>query len=164
LELQTAADEDRAVALCWLLHLTGDVHQPLHCTSLFTEKQFPDGDLGGNAIGFRFGPDKLPRRLHTFWDRLLGVTTGGEIAEIKDTPENAEEAYKLASLKARAVMKEYARSGLDELKTCRQFKDWAAESHKLAKTVAYADGKVADIAVRVPAFPNPVPDTVPVEP
>src|SRR5262249_11163236 len=54
LRLRTAADDDRAVALCWLLHLTGDVHQPLHCASLFTDK-FPEGDFGGNAIGFRFG-------------------------------------------------------------------------------------------------------------
>src|SRR5262249_39726959 len=46
----------------------------------------------------------------------------------------------------------------------RGFQGWAAESHELAKTVAYADGKVAELAVRVPAFPSPVPDTVPAEP
>jgi hypothetical protein len=164
LELRTAADEDRAVALCWLLHLTGDVHQPLHCASLFTEKLFPQGDLGGNAIGFQFGPRKVPGRLHTFWDGLLGVTSGAELAEIKDTVQHAEEAYKLASLKAQALTKACGRGGLAELKTGRQFKDWAAESHEMAKTVAYADGKIAELAVRVPAFPSPVPDTVPEEP
>jgi len=164
IELGTAADEDKAVALCWLLHMTGDVHQPLHCASLFTEKLLPRGDLGGNAIGFLFGPKKVPGRLHTFWDGLLGVTSGGELAEINDTAAHAEEAYKLASLKAGALTEAYARGGLDELKTGREFKDWAAESHELAKTVAYADGKVAELAVLVPAFPNPVPDTVPEEP
>jgi hypothetical protein len=164
LGLKTAADDDRAVALCWLLHLTGDIHQPLHCASLFTEKLLPQGDLGGNAIGFRFGPKKVPERLHTYWDGLLGVTSGAEIAEIKDTAEHAEEAYKLASLKARGVTEAYPREKLDELKTGREFKDWAAESHELAEKVAYADGKIAEIAVRVPAFPNPVPDTVPEEP
>jgi hypothetical protein len=164
LRLPTAADDDRAVALCWLLHMTGDIHQPLHCASLFTQKLFPSGDLGGNAIGFRFGPKKEPHRLHTFWDGLLGVTSQGELGEIKDTPEYAEEAYKLASLKAQALTRALPRSGLDELKKRREFKDWAAESHELARKVAYADGKVAELAVKVPAFPEPVPATVPEEP
>jgi hypothetical protein len=164
LGLPTAADDDRAVALCWLLHMTGDIHQPLHCASLFTEKLLPKGDFGGNAIGFRFGPKKAPQRLHTFWDGLLGVTSDGELGEIKDTPEHAEEAYKLASLKAQALTKALSRNGVDELKTRREFKDWAAESHELARKVAYADGKVAALAVKVPAFPKPVPATVPEEP
>jgi hypothetical protein len=164
LGLRTAADEDRAVSLCWLLHLTGDIHQPLHCASLFTEKLFPQGDAGGNAIGLRFGPQKVPQRLHTFWDGLLGVTSGAELAEIKDTPEHAKEAYELACRKAAAVTKAHPRGGLDELKSGRQFKDWGAESLDLAKTAAYADGKVAEIAVRVAPFPAAVPDTVPEEP
>jgi hypothetical protein len=164
LRLQTAADDDRAVALCWLLHMTGDIHQPLHCASLFTEKLLPTGDLGGNAIGFRFGPKKEPQRLHTFWDGLLGVTSDGELGEIKDTAEHAEQAYKLASLKAQALTRAYPRSRFDKLKTHREFKDWAAESHELARTVAYANGKVAELAVKVKPFPEEVPATVPEEP
>lgn len=164
LGLRTAADEDRAAALCWLLHLTGDIHQPLHCASLFTAKRFPKGDYGGNAIGLRFGPRKVPERLHTYWDGLLGVTSAGILAEIKDTPEHAEEAYKLACLKAASLTRAHKRDGLEELKTARSFKDWADESHELAKKVAYADGKIAEIAVRAPAFPKPVPDTAPEEP
>jgi len=39
-------DESRAVALCWLFHLVGDVHQPLHATGLFTTA-YPEGDKGG---------------------------------------------------------------------------------------------------------------------
>jgi hypothetical protein len=163
LHLSTAADDDRAVALAWLLHLTGDVHQPLHCAGLFSER-FPQGDFGGNAIGFRFGPKMLPERLHTFWDGLLGVTSEGELGEIRDTATHAEEAYKLASLKAKAVAAAHPRVTLDELKASRDFKDWSAESHDLAEKVAYADGKIADLAVRVPPFPQPVPATVPPEP
>lgn len=164
LDLKTAADEDRAVALCWLVHLTGDIHQPLHCATLFTEGEFSRGDFGGNAIGFRFGPKKVPERLHTFWDGRLGVTSGAELAEIKDTAAHAEEAYKLASLKAREVAKTHPRGTLGELKTGREFKDWAAESHELAERVGYADGKLAELAVRVPGYPAPVPATVPEEP
>jgi hypothetical protein len=164
LELRTVADDDRAVAQCWLLHLAGDVHQPLHCGTLYIEDRFPRGDFGGNAIGFRFGENKVPERLHTFWDGLLGVTTGKEIGEIEDSPKYTEEAYRLASLKAAAVIKAYPRADLKELTTGRDFKDWADESFELAGKVAYADGKIAEIAVAVPPFPQPVPPTVPEEP
>jgi len=34
---KSASAEDRAVALSWLIHFVGDIHQPLHCASLFTE-------------------------------------------------------------------------------------------------------------------------------
>ncbi len=30
-----ASAEERAVSLSWFIHLIGDIHQPLHCCSLF---------------------------------------------------------------------------------------------------------------------------------
>src|SRR5262244_3450674 len=36
----TAQEATRAVALCWVFHLIGDVHQPFHIVALFT-RQFP---------------------------------------------------------------------------------------------------------------------------
>jgi hypothetical protein len=61
------SDEQRAVALCWVLHLIGDLHQPLHTSALFSKGRFPAGDRGGNLI-------KLVRggSLHSRWDSLLG--------------------------------------------------------------------------------------------
>ena len=38
--------EERAVAMCWVFHLIGDAHQPLHVTQLYST-QFPKGDRGG---------------------------------------------------------------------------------------------------------------------
>ena len=55
--------------LPWLVHLTGDVHQPLHCTSRFTKSQ-PMGDQGGNLVYINPG-----RNLHAFWDDLAGSDT-----------------------------------------------------------------------------------------
>ncbi len=48
----TEADaKARAVAVCWMLHLIGDVHQPLHTTKLVTERfPEPEGDRGGYQI------------------------------------------------------------------------------------------------------------------
>jgi hypothetical protein len=45
--LRTGSDPARrAVALAWLFHLIGDIHQPLHAVQLFT-REYPNGDRGG---------------------------------------------------------------------------------------------------------------------
>lgn len=57
--------EERAVALCWVLHLIGDMHQPLHTGALVSPGLYPDGDRGGN--------DTLVNdsNLHAVWDNAL---------------------------------------------------------------------------------------------
>ena len=59
---------ERAIALCWIGHLVGDAHQPLHAGALYCE-QFPkkDGDRGGNLI-----ETVQSKNLHAVWDQLLG--------------------------------------------------------------------------------------------
>lgn len=61
-ETDTAA---RALALCWLLHLIGDIHQPLHTGGLLSSSLFADSDRGGNAVRVDNS------NLHTVWDRAL---------------------------------------------------------------------------------------------
>jgi S1/P1 Nuclease len=41
--------EPKAIALAWLFHLVGDIHQPLHTAQLFTF-EYPKGDRGGNEL------------------------------------------------------------------------------------------------------------------
>src|ERR1700733_8864378 len=68
-----AADTDageRAIALCWVEHLVGDIHQPLHAGEAFTEKH-PTGDLGGNALAVNTPSGVY--NLHSVWDELLGT-------------------------------------------------------------------------------------------
>ena len=60
-----AEPAQRAVALCWVLHLIGDIHQPLHSGSLYSAELFATGDRGGNAI--RVGESNL----HSVWDRAM---------------------------------------------------------------------------------------------
>ena len=67
----TAADPElRAAYLSYLIHLVGDMHQPLHCCSLFTTA-YPEGDRGGND--FYVKRDGEGVRLHGIWDGLLGT-------------------------------------------------------------------------------------------
>jgi hypothetical protein len=65
-------DPLKSYDLVWLLHLVGDVHQPLHCTSRFTHGQ-PNGDDGGNGVTIRDG--SVTKKLHAFWDGLLGTSS-----------------------------------------------------------------------------------------
>jgi hypothetical protein len=63
----------QAYDLAWLIHLTGDVHQPLHATSRFTSKHgAPEGDRGGNLFKITV-PGSSINNLHSFWDDLLGT-------------------------------------------------------------------------------------------
>ena len=64
----TASEREKAVALCWIFHLAGDLHQPLHNVALFSKRFLPNGDRGGNSIDV-FWEEGL-RNLHAVWDGL----------------------------------------------------------------------------------------------
>src|SRR5262245_15058368 len=55
--------ERRAIALAWLFHLVGDIHQPLHMAQLFTV-DYPKGDRGGNEICVKVTQATQPMDLH----------------------------------------------------------------------------------------------------
>jgi len=61
-------DELKSYDLVWLLHLIGDIHQPLHAVARVTQSH-PKGDAGGNLVKL-FG-DAAPN-LHSYWDDLPG--------------------------------------------------------------------------------------------
>ena len=68
-----SSPEVRAVYLSWLIHLVGDVHQPLHCSTLVNvEYPAPIGDKGGNNFYVR--PAEAALNLHSIWDNALGAT------------------------------------------------------------------------------------------
>jgi nuclease S1 len=99
---------DRAEALKWVVHLVGDLHQPLHVG----ERE----DRGGNDMpvlwqGFR-------TNLHSVWDgRILG-SAGLD-----------EEAY-WARLREHLVSAEFSWSAGGPV-------DWAAESHAMSRDHVY---------------------------
>ncbi|HRI88471.1 MAG TPA: S1/P1 nuclease, partial [Candidatus Hydrogenedentes bacterium] len=117
-------DADRAIALAWLLHLIGDLHQPLHTSSYFTV-QFPQGDRGGTQFFIRAAPDRSVISLHTFWDDLI----------------LGSERHQSAWNRALLVSSNFTPRHLTELKN-RRFQDWAEESFALSKDVAYQNGKL----------------------
>lgn len=53
-----------------LLHVVGDIHQPLHCISKFSSN-YPKGDRGGNLVVLKSNP--IAMNLHAYWDRAGGL-------------------------------------------------------------------------------------------
>lgn len=122
-------DQNRAIRLCWLFHLVGDLHQPLHAVTLVDHERFPGpahSDLGGNLIMIRKYVGAKPEKLHAFWDGRLG--TDSRFATIRQRAELLTHDPKLS------------RDHLEELGKHTHFKDWAAEGYRLAKTTAYREG------------------------
>lgn len=125
LKEKTVSDKEKAVYVCWLLHLVGDVHQPLHSTALFSKGRFPKGDRGGNLI-----PVRQNRNLHSFWDGLLG------------------RRYKHRTVVRRAVTlpldADLNKAGEQAAKQL-EFEVWVRESTKLSKEVAYHASIIAEV-------------------
>src|SRR5262249_9322876 len=63
-------DAKKSYDLMWLLHLVGDVHQPLHAATRVSATD-PQGDRGGNNVTLCKKPCK--DELHGFWDDLPGT-------------------------------------------------------------------------------------------
>jgi hypothetical protein len=123
----TGPDSERAVALAWLFHLLGDVHQPLHTVTLFTT-QFPtaEGDRGGTRFYIRVRPERSTISLHAFWD---GLVLGSERFQ---TVRNTATSLRLRPAYARAQLPELAHTEFDQ---------WARqESVTLAKEQVYRNG------------------------
>lgn len=117
-------DAERAIALSWIFHLIGDVHQPLHTVSLYTE-QWPKGDRGGNDFYIRAKAENQPIDLHAFWDDLI---IGSE---------------RFQSLRNNSILitRTYRRDTLREMDH-RRFNEWAEESFNLAQSHVYLFGKL----------------------
>lgn len=120
-----APDSAKAIALCWIFHLAGDIHMPLHTVSMVSE-QFPEGDKGGNQFKIKVTPDDKTINLHGFWDgMLLGA-----------------DDFRSADQLAIQLRHDIPRDLLSQLNPLGDLPAWSTESFKLAQEVAYRDGKL----------------------
>jgi S1/P1 Nuclease len=60
--------ELKSYDLVWLLHLIGDIHQPLHASTRVTQSDM-NGDAGGNKVTLN---GDAASNLHSYWDDLPG--------------------------------------------------------------------------------------------
>ncbi|WP_029908517.1 S1/P1 nuclease [Caulobacter sp. UNC358MFTsu5.1] len=128
---------DRAVALCWIMHGVGDLHQPLHAGH-WMSWTFPKTDRAGTIAYVRWAPGGPSVDLHEFWDGVPNRPGGRDVGS---------EALAAA---AEAAHPRPTGGGLGP-DPYRAFLTWEHESWVLAKTVAYRDGALATGRTRAEA-------------
>ena len=133
---KSKSDEQRGFALAFVVHLVGDIHQPLHAED--------DHDKGGNDVHFIWRNGTTPTNLHTVWDSTLIDERYGLPVAHRDPDPNKN--YKVDLAPAREAVKkldpnacpdkaaDWVKAGVmrDMAGAAR---DWANQSHRLAAAV-----------------------------
>jgi hypothetical protein len=112
-----AALRDRNEALKWIVHLVGDIHQPLHAAD--------NADRGGNRVQVALSGVRTRGRenLHRAWDSDL-VRIALHARNRQQTPDDID----ALAAEARGLVNEAGQGSPDQ---------WAFESNNLARNVAY---------------------------
>jgi hypothetical protein len=107
----SASDAEKAIALAWVLHLGGDIHQPLHTSARVTEFE-PKGDQGGNLFLLtpKDAPREQSRNLHSFWDSIL----------------------------RQMIMRKYPAAEMQNRLKPGEFREWQQEGVRLAMTEVFS--------------------------
>ena len=135
---------DRDQALVMLLHLVGDIHQPLHTTA--------NNDLGGNKVNISNLKDQevdllfsKGANLHFFWDSAYRREfKDGEVAVSCAAPLYLRQApvaghlaaAELADREAAGIRKKYPPDSFGDI-LGGNASAWALESHALGYELAY---------------------------
>ncbi len=121
-------DADRAFALRILIHLVGDIHQPLHASSEESDAR-PMGDRGGNSFVILppDGSERGPKNLHALWDGGAGLFPS----------HPREEAKADAEAQAKELIASIPRSSLPKVGETDSDK-WTEEGLELAKSTVYS--------------------------
>jgi hypothetical protein len=115
--------DEKAIALSWLLHLVGDIHQPLHTCNFFSD-EFPDGDKGGNLFYINLDHGGQVR-LHEFWDFILGNSNH----------------WRTMFNDAIWLMRHHPLERLSSVEMVDHTR-WAQESYNIAKEIVYQHGRL----------------------
>jgi hypothetical protein len=126
---------ERAVDVCWVEHLVGDIHQPLHAASLYSPEH-PQGDKGGNDEEVLRDPPYPNSRanLHLVWDSLPGDFHSQLMDRFEAMGLRADPKFSRDQYKAKLAVTD--------------FMAWANESHQLAIDDAYLNGDLQTALVK----------------
>ncbi len=125
----SVSDDQRAIALAWIMHLAGDIHQPLHDSGRVTDIE-PKGDQGGNLFLLSpkdsTGENRL--NLHWYWDSIIGrnIPRFFDACDSDYIPPIAQE-----------IMKSYPLSKMQNRLEAGQFDKWQQEGFQIASTKLY---------------------------
>lgn len=102
---------ERTLALKFIMHFVGDIHQPLHASD--------HHDRGGNAVVIEVSPSTTQSNLHAYWDTFLVQRLGTNVAAASANAGKLVTPANVATWSAGSI------------------EDWANESFAQAKAVAY---------------------------
>ena len=129
-------DRLKSYDLTWLLHLVGDVHQPLHSATRVSSTQ-PDGDAGGNLVNI-YNPG-CSGKLHAFWDDILGTSTNPNDAVTVGKSLPAPDPTQAGKSDAA----DWVNESFEDAKTAVYVAPIGAGSGPFTITAAYTDGALA---------------------
>jgi hypothetical protein len=126
---EARADEARAIDLAWIMHIAGDIHQPLHCSARVTAEE-PTGDQGGNLFRLEEKqPDKpFQYNLHAYWDSIAGRV-------VPRLPDESEADY-IGRL-AKQIQSKHARADFQIKLRPDEFSVWVREGFETSKAKLY---------------------------
>lgn len=117
----------RAIALCWIMHIVGDQHQPLHAGH-WLSWDYPKSDRAGSIAFVRRQPGAPPVDMHELWDSAPNRVAASNEAGAEAIAATVEKAYPRPAPVA---------------DPSAALKGWERESWVLAKDVAYQGGALA---------------------
>ena len=127
---KNAGERGRNEALKWIVHLVGDIHQPLHATTNVytpgvTDNSGQSTDRGGNDVPVALSGIKTKGavKLHSAWDTVLVSVALGE-----DSLYPSQATVNNLIVDAKKI---------SPSQTGGSVVSWAAESHEIADNTAY---------------------------
>jgi hypothetical protein len=138
---------DKAMACALVLHLVGDIHQPLHCATkyFFSGGQLRQ-DLGGNReLVINAPPDDAHFNLHAFWDSAWRAFFDDASGNVVLDPQFQEgERHHPETVRALAAEMEKTSAPPPDANLEPRFDDWALESNAIARTFVYPEITATD--------------------
>lgn len=130
----TDARIKRQQALAMIMHLAGDIHQPLHCTSHILNGK---NDANGNAIAVTNMPDAQYSNVHAFWDSAFQrAWLNGVVKQTYSLARPVSVTGVSVAARAAALISSFPppanwnRGGFDPAR-------WALESHRIGYRLGY---------------------------
>jgi hypothetical protein len=127
---KNAPAKDRAIAIGWLMHITGDMQQPLHAGHQMTDV-FWATDEAGQLSYVRKTADGPAIPMHNYWDQILDGFSADSTRSRDTTTYAWTQQLQTLWPRGAATARQYGGSPQE------QFAMWIDESMHLARLVAY---------------------------
>ena len=124
---------ERALLARYLVHLAGDIHQPLHSVAFFNET-YPKGDQGGNLLKIKLPGNTTLGNFHSYWD--AGAYQFQKETDKINRPLNAADTAAMLA-KAQDFLDEFKGTEIEELGKEIKPEVWALESFRVAQNTTY---------------------------